>query len=76
MKLNNEIIALLTGSRDMRLALCSALGFTELWIDKLIEKNKVNGPLTTAKSLEVIRKETGRADANILSEELETEAQK
>lgn len=68
MKLTNEIITKLLASRDFRLALASALGFTEIWIDRLIDKNKSNGPLTTAKSLQVIRKETGLVDAEILEE--------
>lgn len=62
-------------TRQTMLALALALGFTELWINKLISANKDNGPLTTAKSLQVIRQETGLADSEIL-EEAVAESQK
>lgn len=42
------------------------LEFTELWIKRLIEQNKSNGPLTTYKALEIIRKETGLSNEDIL----------
>lgn len=74
MKLNNSVIAKLKESRSTRLQLCDKLGFTELWIDKSIDKNKVNGPLTTATALEVIRKETGMEDSEILISETEETA--
>lgn len=75
MKLNPTVIAKLQENRLSRLQLCAALGFTELWIDKSIAKNKVNGPLTTATALEVIRKETGLTDSEILESEPAKESQ-
>jgi hypothetical protein len=53
----------------IRLSLALALGFTEQWIIKLLDANKENGPLTTAKALQVIREETGLTDSEILEEE-------
>lgn len=55
-----------------RLSLALAMGFTEQWIIKLIDANKENGPLTTAKALQVIKKETGLTDSEILEEEVES----
>ncbi len=42
------------------------LGFSELWIKRLILHNRINGPLTTFAALEVIRRETGLEDSKIL----------
>ncbi len=47
--------------------LMKALGFSELWVKRLILQNRINGPLTTYTALEVIRKETGLADDKILT---------
>lgn len=66
MKLTNKAKEALT--RPVRLDLALALGFTEAWINKLIDHNKDNGPLTTAKSLQVLRDATGLDDADILEE--------
>jgi len=71
MKLTEKAIAALS-SRDTVLKLALALGFTEVWIDRLIRKNKENGTLTTAKALQIIREETGLSDQEILEEEVET----
>lgn len=68
MKLTEKAIAALQ-SREVVLKLALALGFTEVWIDRLIRKNKENGALTTAKALQVIREETGLSDQEILEEE-------
>lgn len=69
MKLKQTIINRLNQERMFRLKIADGLGFKELWIDKLIEANKNNGPLTTAKSLQVIRKELGITDSEILEEQ-------
>jgi len=71
MKLTEKAIASLS-ARETVLKLALALGFTEVWIDRLIRKNKENGTLTTAKALQVIREETGLSDQEILEEEVET----
>jgi hypothetical protein len=42
------------------------LEFTELWIKRLIDANKNNGPLTTYKALEIIRQETDLTNDEIL----------
>ncbi len=69
MKLTQNAIDKIS-TRNVMLSLALALGFTELWIGKLIAANKENGPLTTAKSLQVIRKETGLGDSEILEEDI------
>lgn len=67
MKLTNKAIEAINNRATM-LALALALGFTELWIKKIIEANKDNGHLTTVKALEVIKRETGLQDCDILEE--------
>jgi len=54
---------------DTRLRLALALGFSETWIRSLLADNKENGPLTTAKALQVIHKETGLTQDVVLVEE-------
>lgn len=71
MKLSKQAIEKLKASRDSRLRLCSTLGFTEVWVDKLVDKNKVNGPLTTVSAIEAIKEETGLPDSEILENEIE-----
>lgn len=62
-------------NQTTRLKLALALGFSETWVRGLINKNKDNGPLTTAMALEVIRQETGLTDEQILEREpVETRA--
>lgn len=70
MKLKQTIITRLQSDRLFRLKLADGLSFTEVWIDKLILANKDNGPLTTAKAIQVIRQETGKSDSEILEEEV------
>lgn len=67
MKLSKKAIEKLQ-DRGAVLALALALGFTEVWIERLINRNKDNGHLTTVKALECIRKETGLTDTEILEE--------
>lgn len=72
MKLKQSIIDRLQKDRLFRAKIADALDFTEVWIDRLIIANKDNGPLTTVKSVIVIRQETGFTDSEILEEEIET----
>jgi len=69
MKVSKVAITAITEDRKTLLAVVLALGFTEQWTRRLLEKNKSNGPLTTAKALEVIRQETGLTDEEILERE-------
>lgn len=55
-------------NQTARLRIALALGFSETWVRGLIDKNKDNGPLTTAAALQVIREETGLVDSEILME--------
>lgn len=66
MKLTKNAIKSL--NRPARLSLALALGFSEQWINALVESNKDNGPLTTAKALQVIREELNLTDAEVLEE--------
>ncbi len=68
MKLKETIIEQLKSSRALRLDLAVALDFSELWIDKVVEANKENGPLTLAKSLQVLREELKLENSEILEE--------
>lgn len=56
-------------NQSPRLKLALALGFSEQWIVKVINANKLNGPLTTVAALKVIREETGLTDYEILEHE-------
>jgi len=71
MKLTRKAIRAIK-DQAIRLKLALALGFSEQWINRVIDANKANGPLTTAKALKVIREETGLTDSEILEEEKAT----
>lgn len=68
MKLKDTIIQQLKSSRALRMDVAIALDFSELWIDKVVEANKENGPLTLAKSLQVLRDELKLDNSQILEE--------
>jgi len=69
MKLRQKILTNLAADRPFRLKVAVALDFSEQWIDRLIDANKDNGPLTTAKALQIIREELGLTDFEILEED-------
>jgi hypothetical protein len=71
MKLTEKAIAAIS-NRSVVLQLALGLNFTELWINKLIEANKDNGPLTTIKAIGIIKQETGFTQDEILESESET----
>ena len=76
MKIAKSVIPLLN-SPKVRFALALALGFTEQWINKVIDRNKVNGPLTTVTALKIIREELNLTDEEILEPaQVEAEAEK
>lgn len=64
MKLSKKAIRKIDKQTTLKLAI--ALGFTELWVSRLVKRNKLNGPLTTPSALSVIREETGLQDEDIL----------
>lgn len=70
MKLSNAAITAISEERKTLLSIALALDFSEQWTRRLIENNKDNGPLTTAKALQVIREETGLVDSEILESEV------
>lgn len=53
-------------TRQAKAALMTTLGFSEVWINKCIKANKVNGPLTTISAIGVIKRETGLTEEEIL----------
>lgn len=67
MKLSKKAIKKLDKKAVLKLAL--ALGFTELWVSRLLKRNKLNGPLTTPSALTVIREATGLEDKDLLEAE-------
>lgn len=76
MKLSEEVLEIIGKSRDqrakaIRTMLALDLNFTERWVLKCIEENKDNGPLTTVKAVERLKKETGLKQSQILVEETE-----
>lgn len=52
-----------------RLKLALALGYTEQWVIKAIDKNEVDGKLTTATAIAVINAETKLSQEEILEQE-------
>lgn len=70
MKLTKKAIKKI--DKKTRLKLAIALGFTEYWVGKLVNNNKVNGPLTTTSALQVLREETGLTEDQILEAETAT----
>lgn len=66
MKLSKKAIKKITRAIKQKLAI--ALGFSEYWVGRLVEKNKNNGPLTTPSALAVLREETGLTNEDILDE--------
>lgn len=69
MKLSKKALNAITPKTRLKLAL--GLDCTEQWMIQLIDKNKDNGPLTTATALKILRQETGLSDSQILVEETE-----
>jgi hypothetical protein len=69
MKLSNKAIRAIDNT-PTKLHLALALGFTEIWITRLIKKNKKDGPLTGATAVSVIKRETGLTAKEILEESL------
>jgi len=65
MKLTKEAIKKIS-RKPNPLKLAIALDFSEQWINRIIDANKNNGPLTTHTALEVIREVTGLEDSQIL----------
>lgn len=69
MKLSEAATEAIKNNFDLRMNLAKALRFSEGWILTLSYRNKENGPLTSAKALQVIRKELRLADQEILVDE-------
>lgn len=69
MKLSIAAITAISKERKTLLSIAVALDFSEQWTRRLVENNKDNGPLTTAKALQVLRQETGLSDVEILEAE-------
>lgn len=68
MKLSQRAIEIIGGKdqQPTRLKLALALGFSERWVERLIESNKPNSSLTTVAALEVITAETGLSQNDVL----------
>lgn len=69
MKLSQKAIDLLAANPQLVRMLALALDFTETWIRVLMERNAVNGYLTTAAALEVFRNNTELPEAEVLVKE-------
>lgn len=67
MKLSKKAIRKIDKTTMLKLAI--VLGFTELWVSRLVKRNKANGPLTTPSALDVLRQATGFTDDQILEAE-------
>lgn len=71
MKLTQKALDAINNRKTI-LSIALAMDFSELWVNKLIEANKDNGALTTAKALSVIKEETGLTTEQILEQETES----
>lgn len=69
MKLSKKAIKKI--KRETRQKLAIALGFSEYWVGRLVEKNKKNGPLTTPSALSVLREELCMDDTELLENDKE-----
>jgi putative AlgH/UPF0301 family transcriptional regulator len=69
MKLSKKAIKKI--KRETRQKLAIALGFSEYWVGRLVEKNKKNGPLTTPSALSVLRENLKLDDKDLLEAEVE-----
>lgn len=67
MKLSKKAIKKIERETKQKLAI--ALGFSEYWVGRLVEKNKKNGPLTTPSALSVLREELNLEDKDLLESE-------
>jgi hypothetical protein len=67
MKLSKKAIKKIERETKQKLAI--ALGFSEYWVGRLVEKNKKNGPLTTPSALSVLRDELKLEDKDLLESE-------
>lgn len=74
MKLSKKAIKKI--NRETRQKLAIALGFSEYWVGRLVEKNKKNGPLTTPPALSVLREELKIEDKDLLEDDKEPAAAK
>jgi hypothetical protein len=75
MKLRQTIIQrILDKNSPLSLLLASALDFTQTWIRELANANKVNGPLTTAAAIVVIKKDMGIFDDSEILEKADSVA--
>lgn len=70
MRITKKALTAINNS-SIRLKLAIAMSCTEQWIIKVIKANKVNGPLTTATALGVIKDETKLKEKDILEVERE-----
>jgi hypothetical protein len=68
MKLTEQAVQILSekDAKATRTRIALALDFTERWVLKCVQDNKVNGPLTTIAALKIIKKDTGLKDSEIL----------
>jgi hypothetical protein len=67
MRLTETAIAKIN-NQAMRLKIAQELPCSETWVRELIKSNKNNGPLTTAAVINLIKKETGLGDSEILED--------
>jgi DNA-binding transcriptional regulator YhcF (GntR family) len=76
MKLTKITILALRGTnKDFKERMAAELGVNYTTIARKINDNEQNGLLTTAKSLQMIREETGLTDAEILEEDTVKESE-
>lgn len=68
MKLTNAAIGKLS-DRMLAIKIAVALKFSEQWMQRVIAKNKENGPLTTAMAIAIIKEDTGLTEEEILEQE-------
>lgn len=73
MKLSNKALSRIQGldretTNRLKGRLSLEMAKSVYSVDRWFDQNESNGPLTTAKALQVIREETGLSDTEILEE--------
>lgn len=73
MKLTQTVVEIIGAKKDrnaraIRQALELALNFTAYWVEVCIRQNKDNGPLTTVKAVQILKKSLGLSEKEILEE--------
>lgn len=69
MKLTDQAITELNNKSRIRNLIAAEFGCLEITVSRWVDKNEPNGDLTKRKALEIITRETGMSEEEILTQE-------